>query len=197
MGGNKGKLSSDKYLYNRSHLVGYQLAGENDNWKNLFTWAEQMNQETMVQYENQVADYLRQTKNHVRYHVTPYFSKGWKNEGVGWYSLKQGDWEYGTKKVWVPKIVTVVDQPEYTTNEWAYTFGDGTQFKMTHKADTPEGQTEYEAVQDYIDQLDAEGKDNGYSTRDIYEDVVHPAITHTEDRGSYQTVIDESNIIWK
>ncbi|MGM0238068.1 DNA-entry nuclease [Enterococcus sp. AZ103] len=67
------KLSIDKYLYNRSHLVGYQLAGENDNWKNLFTGTEQMNQETMVQYENQVADYMRQTKNHVRYRVTPYF----------------------------------------------------------------------------------------------------------------------------
>jgi len=60
-------------LYNRSHLIGYQLTGENDNWKNLFTGTEQMNQETMVQYENQVADYLRQTKNHVRYRVTPYF----------------------------------------------------------------------------------------------------------------------------
>ncbi|MGX2947097.1 DNA/RNA non-specific endonuclease [Enterococcus alishanensis] len=67
------KLSNGKWLYNRSHLIGYQLTGENDNWKNLFTGTEQMNQETMVQYENQVADYLRQTKNHVRYRVTPYF----------------------------------------------------------------------------------------------------------------------------
>ncbi|MGM0240926.1 DNA/RNA non-specific endonuclease [Enterococcus sp. AZ103] len=67
------KLSNGKWLYNRSHLIGYQLTGENDNWKNLFTGTEQMNQGTMVQYENQVADYLRQTKNHVRYRVTPYF----------------------------------------------------------------------------------------------------------------------------
>ncbi|MGM0241290.1 DNA/RNA non-specific endonuclease [Enterococcus sp. AZ103] len=72
-GWNQKKLSNGKWLYNRSHLIGYQLTGKNDNWKNLFTGTEQMNQETMVQYENQVADYLRQTKNHVRYRVTPYF----------------------------------------------------------------------------------------------------------------------------
>lgn len=67
------KKIGDKWLYNRSHIVGYQFTGENDNWKNLFTGTEQMNQKTMVEYENKVADYLRSTGNHVRYRVTPKF----------------------------------------------------------------------------------------------------------------------------
>jgi DNA-entry nuclease len=62
-----------KWLYNRSHIVGHQLTGEDDNWQNLFTGTEQMNQGAMVEYENKVADYLRSTDNHVRYRVTPKF----------------------------------------------------------------------------------------------------------------------------
>lgn len=68
------KLSDGSWLYNRSHLVGYQLTGENDNWKNLFTGTAQMNQTSMLEYENKVADYLRNTNNHVRYRVTPLFN---------------------------------------------------------------------------------------------------------------------------
>ena len=67
------KKIGDKWLYNRSHVIGHQLTGENDNWKNLFTGTEQMNQGAMVTYENKVADYLRSTENHVRYRVTPMF----------------------------------------------------------------------------------------------------------------------------
>jgi len=113
---------------------------------------------------------------------------------------EKGHWEDGTKQVWVPKIVTIVDQPEYTTSEWAYTLirfaYDGTEFKLYHKMDTPEGQAEYEAVADYADQLDDAGHPNNYSTRDIYEDVTHPAITHTEDQGGYETVADPENPVW-
>lgn len=67
------KKIGDKWLYNRSHIVGHQLTGEDDNWQNLFTGTEQMNQGAMVEYENKVADYLRSTDNHVRYRVTPKF----------------------------------------------------------------------------------------------------------------------------
>lgn len=67
------KKIGDKWLYNRSHVIGHQLTGENDNWKNLFTGTEQMNQGAMIEYENKVADYLRKTGNHVRYRVTPKF----------------------------------------------------------------------------------------------------------------------------
>jgi len=48
----------------------------------------------------------------------------------------------------------------------------------------------------YADQLDDAGHPNNYSTRDVYEDVVHPAITHTEDHGGYETVADPENPVW-
>lgn len=67
------KLTDGSWLYNRSHLIGYQLTGENDNWKNLFTGTAQMNQTTMLEYENQIAGYLKNSNNHVRYRVTPLF----------------------------------------------------------------------------------------------------------------------------
>ncbi|MGG5311195.1 DNA/RNA non-specific endonuclease [Enterococcus sp. DIV1304_2] len=72
-GWNQKKLESGVWLYNRSHLIGFQMTGENDNWKNLFTGTQQLNQIHMVQFENEVANYLRKTNNHVRYRVTPIF----------------------------------------------------------------------------------------------------------------------------
>ncbi len=62
-----------KYLYNRCHLIGFQLTGENANPKNLITCTRQMNAKTMLEFENQVADYVKKTNHHVLYRVTPYF----------------------------------------------------------------------------------------------------------------------------
>lgn len=62
-----------KYLYNRCHLIAYQLAGENANEKNLITGTRYMNVEGMLPFENKVADYVRETGNHVMYRVTPVF----------------------------------------------------------------------------------------------------------------------------
>ena len=62
-----------KYLYNRCHLIGYQLTGENANEKNLITCTRSMNAKTMLEFENQVATYIKKTKNHVLYRVTPIF----------------------------------------------------------------------------------------------------------------------------
>ena len=62
------------WLYNRSHLIGYQLTGQNNNWKNLMTGTRQLNDPDMVRYEDQVADYLKASSSHyVRYRVTPIF----------------------------------------------------------------------------------------------------------------------------
>lgn len=61
------------YLYNRCHLIGYQLAGENANTKNLITGTRYMNTEGMLPFENMVADYVSETGNHVMYRVTPVF----------------------------------------------------------------------------------------------------------------------------
>ena len=64
---------SGKYLYNRCHLIGYQLAGENANEKNLITGTRYMNIEGMEPFENMVADYVKETDHHILYRVTPIF----------------------------------------------------------------------------------------------------------------------------
>ena len=66
-------LIEDRYLYNRCHLIGYQLSGENANEKNLITGTRYMNVEGMLPFENKVADYVRRSDNHVLYRVTPVF----------------------------------------------------------------------------------------------------------------------------
>lgn len=62
-----------KYLYNRCHLIGYQLTGENANEENLITGTRYLNVEGMLPFENMVADYVQETENHVLYRVTPIY----------------------------------------------------------------------------------------------------------------------------
>ena len=69
----KYDIVDGKYLYNRCHLIGYQLTGENANKKNLITCTRQMNTEGMLDFENKVAEYVKETKNHVLYRVTPIY----------------------------------------------------------------------------------------------------------------------------
>lgn len=66
-------LVDGKYLYNRCHLIGYQLAGENANVQNLITGTRYLNVVGMLPFENEVADYVHETGNHVFYRVTPDF----------------------------------------------------------------------------------------------------------------------------
>ena len=67
-------IIKDKYLYNRCHLIGWQLAGENANEKNLITGTRYLNTEGMLPFENQVVDYIDNNEdNHVLYRVTPIF----------------------------------------------------------------------------------------------------------------------------
>ncbi|WP_251717532.1 DNA/RNA non-specific endonuclease [Lactobacillus agrestimuris] len=62
------------WLYNRCHLIGYQLTGQNNNIKNLMTGTRQLNDPDMLRYENEVADYVKESSSHyVRYRVTPVF----------------------------------------------------------------------------------------------------------------------------
>ena len=62
-----------KYLYNRCHLIGYQLTAENANTSNLVTGTRYLNIDGMLPFENMTADYIKETGNHVEYHVTPVF----------------------------------------------------------------------------------------------------------------------------
>ena len=64
---------SGKYLYNRCHLIGYQLTAENANKKNLITGTRYLNIDGMLDFENMVANYVKETGNHVMYRVTPIF----------------------------------------------------------------------------------------------------------------------------
>ena len=68
------KKYDDQYLYNRCHLIGYQLSSENDNELNLITGTRYFNVEGMLPFENMVADYINENENnHVLYRVTPVF----------------------------------------------------------------------------------------------------------------------------
>ena len=62
-----------KYLYNRCHLIGYQLTAENTNEQNLITGTRALNIDGMLPFENMTADYIKETGNHVLYRVTPMF----------------------------------------------------------------------------------------------------------------------------
>lgn len=74
-GWNNKKLGNG-YLYNRSHLIGFSLSGENDNWKNLITGTTQLNNPEMLRHEMDIKTYLEQSENnYVRYSVTPIFKE--------------------------------------------------------------------------------------------------------------------------
>lgn len=81
------------WLYNRAHIIGFQLAGEQANEKNLITGTRYFNVEGMLPFENMVADYVKETNGHVLYRVTPiYEGKNLVAEGVlmeGW-SVEDG-----------------------------------------------------------------------------------------------------------
>ncbi len=67
------EIVEGNYLYNRCHLLGFQLTGENANEKNLITGTRYMNTKGMLPFENKVADYVRESGNHVMLRVTPIF----------------------------------------------------------------------------------------------------------------------------
>lgn len=62
-----------KYLYNRCHLIGWQLSAENANYKNLITGTRYLNTKGMLPFENMVSDYIKETNNHILYRITPIF----------------------------------------------------------------------------------------------------------------------------
>ena len=70
---NKYDFVDGKSLYNRCHLIGFQLTGENANERNLITGTRYCNVEGMLPFENMIADYVKETNNHVLYRVTPVY----------------------------------------------------------------------------------------------------------------------------
>ncbi len=72
-GGKYDFIDNGGFLYNRCHMIGWQLTGENAEERNLITGTRYFNVEGMLPYENRVAHYVRRTGNHVMYRVTPIF----------------------------------------------------------------------------------------------------------------------------
>ena len=77
-----------KYLYNRCHLIGFQLSGENANERNLITGTRYMNVDGMLPFENMVADYIKETGNHVLYRVTPIYEGNARGVQMEAYSVE-------------------------------------------------------------------------------------------------------------
>ena len=69
----KYEIVDGGYLYNRCHLIGYQLSAENANEKNLITGTRYLNTEGMLPFENKIAEYVKESGNHVLYRVTPIY----------------------------------------------------------------------------------------------------------------------------
>lgn len=133
---NYNGIVSGNYLYNRCHLIGYQLTGENDNVKNLITGTRSMNVEGMMPYENIVEDYVKDTGNHVMYRVTPVFeddnllatgvlmeAKSVEDSGKGImfcvfiYNVQDGIViDYATGDSYAKEIVTTTQTPTTTDN---------------------------------------------------------------------------------
>ena len=129
-----------KYLYNRSHLIGYQLSGENANVRNLITGTRYFNVSIMLPFENMVADYVKETNNHVMYRVTPVFEgnnllatgvlmEGWSVEDSGdgicfnvfCFNVQPGvSIDYATGESWIEgkdSSNTTTTQKQVTTTE--------------------------------------------------------------------------------
>ena len=137
-----------KYLYNRCHLIGFQLTGENANERNLITGTRYMNVDGMLPFENMVADYIKETGNHVLYRVVPIFEgenlvasgvtmEAWSveddGEGICFhvyvYNVQPGvEIDYATGESWLaaPVAGEGEDVMIYVVNTGSGKFHDGT-----------------------------------------------------------------------
>ena len=136
-----------KYLYNRCHLIGFQLTGENANERNLITGTRYMNVDGMLPFENMVADYIKETGNHVLYRVIPIFEgdnqvasgvtmEAWSvednGEGICFYvyayNVQPGvqiDYTTGESRLAEPVVGEGEDVKTYVVNTGSGKFHDG------------------------------------------------------------------------
>lgn len=149
----KYDIVDGNYLYNRCHLIGYQLTGENANEKNLITGTRYLNIEGMQPFENMVADYIEETGNHVLYRVTPVYEdddlvasgvlmEGYsvEDEGAGicynvyCYNVQPGiEIDYATGDSWLSENSEITIQSEESSTEQEYILNTNT--KKFHDPD--------------------------------------------------------------
>lgn len=128
------------HLYNRCHLIGYQLTAENANEKNLITGTRYMNVDGMLPFENMVADYIKETGNHVLYRVTPIFNgddlvargvemeaESVEDDGEGiqfhvfCYNVQPGiGIDYATGDSWEEEAIPLAEEPDEEQTQAAY-----------------------------------------------------------------------------
>ena len=127
------------YLYNRCHLIGFQLTGENVNEDNLITGTRYLNVEGMLPFENMTADYIKETGNHVLYRVTPVFQGDeLVARGVEMEALSVEDNGEGICfHVYVYNVQPGVEIDYATGDNWKS--GEKTQFCFSRKSGKPGG----------------------------------------------------------
>lgn len=169
----KYDIVDGKYLYNRCHLIGFQLTGENANEQNLITGTRYLNVEGMLPFENLVADYVKETEHHVLYRVTPIYegdnlvASGVQMEAqsveddevcynVYVYNCQPGiEIDYATGESWLAETAEEPSPTENTASvEERYVLN--TSSKKFHKPDCSGVQSMSEANrQDYTGERDA------------------------------------------
>lgn len=170
-----------RYLYNRCHLIGYQLTAENANKRNLITGTRYMNVEGMLPFENMVADYVEETDNHVLYRVTPVF----EGENLVANGVQMEAYSVEDKGEGICFNVFVYNvQPgiyiDYTTGESKRDSGKGTAGKKTQKAgNTDEDDTDTDTATEQVEI-------HGNRKSKIY---------HCPGQASYEEMADSPNLI--
>ena len=186
----KGKSNNNEYdtslvdggrIYNRCHLIGFQLAGENANEKNLVTGTRYMNVTGMLPFENMIDDYVEETDNHVLYRVTPVYYdeelvcrgvilEGWSVEDNGagicfnvyCYNVQPGiEIDYATGQNWraseAPSYDTDYEEPSY--NDYH------SDAEMTYVLNTSSKKFHYEHC-DSVTKMSEKNKEVVTATRD-------------------------------
>lgn len=176
-----------KSLYNRCHLIGFQLAGENANEKNLITGTRYLNTQGMLPFENMIADYVKETNNHVLYRVTPLYdgdnlvangvqmeAKSVEDDGEGilfnifCYNVQPGvSIDYATGENWE----STEKQEEQSSEEGTYILN--TNNKKFHKPSCKS-----------VEQMSGQNKEKYTGSRDelIKRGILHAEIVSREDR---------------
>ena len=174
-----------KWVYNRAHIIGFQLAGEQANKLNLMTGTRYFNVQGMLPFENMVADYIRSTKNHVLYRVTPVFvgdnllaegvlMEAWSVEDNGdgicfnvfCYNVEPGvEFNYATGENWASDTPPIIDNTENegTTNTEMKTYILNTNTKKFHKEDCGSAKTISEKNKEVFTGYRSDLIDDGYS----------------------------------
>ena len=142
----KYDIVDGKYLYNRCHLIGYQLSGENANINNLITGTRYLNVEGMLPFENMVVDYVKETGNHVLYRVAPVF----EGDNLVAYGVEMEGWSVEDEGAGICFHVYCYNvQPGIGIN-----YADGTSWESEIQEQTPNselmGDNKNETAQTYI-----------------------------------------------